>query len=96
LAMFVVFVYLIPICTFMCLFSMVIQRYHFLIRLLALEGIVLTLTLIRMVYYSVELYSIIIILTFGACEASLGLGIMVKISRSFGNDLFNSINIRKC
>lgn len=38
----------------------------------------------------------IIILTFGACEARLGLRIIVLISRTYGSDKLNSLTINKC
>jgi len=38
----------------------------------------------------------IILLTFGACEARLGLRIIVIISRTYGADMLNSLSINKC
>jgi len=38
----------------------------------------------------------IILLTFGACEASLGLRIIVLMSRSYGSDMIKSLRINKC
>lgn len=38
----------------------------------------------------------IIILTFGACEASLGLRLIVLISRYYGRDILKSLNSIKC
>jgi NADH-ubiquinone oxidoreductase chain 4L len=94
--MIIIFIYLIPMCSVLCIVALVIQRRHFLMGLLALEGVILGLALLRVVIYPVELYSVIIILTMGACEARLGLRVMVIISRSFGNDLFLSVNSNKC
>lgn len=38
----------------------------------------------------------IVILTFGACEASLGLRLIVIMSRYYGRDLFKSLSTNKC
>ncbi len=80
--------------------ALLIQRSHFLISLLCLEGIMLrTVLFIPLLIYSVSLMLPtirIIILTFGACEASLGLSLLVKISRSYGSDMISSISINKC
>lgn len=80
--------------------ALLIQRSHFLIRLLCLEGIILrTVLFVPLIIYS---YSLIlptiriIILTFGACEARLGLRLLVKISRSYGSDIISSLSINKC
>jgi NADH-ubiquinone oxidoreductase chain 4L len=76
------------------------QRHHFLISLLCLEGIILSLVIFipSLLYISnIPLPTIsIILLTFGACEARLGLRIIVYMSRSYGSDILNSITINKC
>src|ERR1051325_6868664 len=80
--------------------TFVYQRSHLLISLLCLEGIILCLVL----YLPILIFSSnmplptirIIILTFGACEASLGLRIMVLISRSYGSDMIKSLSTNKC
>ena len=64
--------------------------------LIALEGVILTLTLLIIVQTPQELFFALITLTFGACEASLGLACLVAITRSHGNDLFNTIISSKC
>lgn len=76
------------------------QRSHLLISLLCLEGIILRLVLlIPSIIYArnITLPSLsIILLTFGACEARLGLRIIVLISRSYGSDIIKSLTINKC
>jgi len=80
--------------------ALLIQRSHFLIRLLCLEGIILrTVLFIPILIYSISIFLPtirIIILTFGACEASLGLSLLVKMSRSYGSDIMSSLSINKC
>lgn len=80
------------------LWSFVSKRKHLLSTLLRLEFIVLSLFFyifyILVFYY--ELYFLIYFLTFGVCEGALGLGILVSIIRSHGNDYFRSFRILQC
>ena len=83
------------------LLAFIIQRSHLLIALLCLEGIILTLVLlIPSFLYLSNINNILIfaliILTIGACEARIGLRILVNISRAYGTDLFKSISLNKC
>jgi NADH-ubiquinone oxidoreductase chain 4L len=90
---------LIIFAVFSAIIALLIQRSHFLIALLCLEGIILNIVLlIPLIIYklAIGIPSIrIVILTFGACEARLGLSLIVKISRSYGSDIMSSI-IKKC
>ena len=73
------------------------QRRHLLISLIALEGVILTLSLIFIILRSeMELFILFVLFTFGACEASLGLACLVYIIRSFGRDEFLILNRIKC
>lgn len=73
--------------TIASLLTFVIQRRHLLICLLALEGVILTLSLILVLQRSeVELFFIFVLVSMGACEARLGLACLVSIIRSYGND----------
>ena len=79
------------------LLSFIIQRRHLLISLIALEGVVLTLSLIFIIQSSsIELFLLFVLLTFGACEARLGLACLVYIIRSYGNDIFSILRSLKC
>lgn len=68
--------------------------------LLCLERIILRLVLIvTLVTAATTLTSAalrVIILTLGACEARLGLGLLVVMSRTYGRDLINSLSRNKC
>lgn len=80
--------------------SFILQQHHLLITLLALEGVTLRLVLsipltLRINSISLRVLSIII-LSFGACEASLGLALLVIIARSHGNDIVNNLTLNKC
>jgi len=89
-----------PIRTLSAIFTLSIQRKHLLISLLALEGIILTLALLISlsageININLPIFCLII-LTFGACEASLGLALLVSIIRSQGNDIVKNLLITKC
>ena len=80
--------------------TFLLQHKHFLISLFSLEGIILTLVAIIPLTLTVSNMPIatisIIILTFGACEARLGLSLIVIMSRYYGRDIFKSLNTNKC
>nr|YP_010191946.1 NADH dehydrogenase subunit 4L [Diopatra cuprea]QZM06615.1 NADH dehydrogenase subunit 4L [Diopatra cuprea] len=82
------------------LITMSIQRNHLLMALLALETLMLSLTLLIPLSMfknsSNDISTILIILTFAACEASVGLACLVKLVRSKGNDLIKLLNSTKC
>ncbi len=46
--------------------------------------------------FSYEVYSCLILLTLGACEASLGLAILVSLIRTHGNDYVSNFISQKC
>lgn len=75
------------------------QREHFLIALFLLELISIVLVLgVPLFIASFGLTStplVLIFLTVSACEASLGLSIMVYLVCSHGNDLLQSIRLRR-
>nr|AXJ93399.1 NADH dehydrogenase subunit 4L [Cheilonereis cyclurus] len=86
-----------PLLIIIALACAMIQRQHLLMVLLALESMVLGIILmIITLMNSTWLMFVIIILTFGACEASLGLACMTAMSRSYGNDHLNSMLSNKC
>nr|YP_009244880.1 NADH dehydrogenase subunit 4L [Amynthas morrisi]AMO26978.1 NADH dehydrogenase subunit 4L [Amynthas morrisi] len=92
--------------TVMCLLpilattNMLFNQTHFLMTLLSLEGITLSLVLfvplILLNTSAPNAAMTVILLTFGACEASLGLGLMVSMSRAYGNDMLKSLTSTKC
>lgn len=88
---------LIPI---LAIVNMLFNQIHFLITLLSLESITLRLTLfvpLILINCTASNTAIaVILLTFGACEARLGLRLIVSISRSYGNDILKSLTSTKC
>lgn len=91
--------FLLPASVLIAIITLSIQRKHLLIALLALEGIILSLTLIMasfaILVNTSEIILALVMLSFGACEARLGLACLVAISRIYGNDLCNMISIYK-
>jgi len=84
----------------MIIITLLILRNNLLIILLNLEILVLTLVLTNLILINIismtNTTSILIILTLGACEASLGLACLIKISRRYGNDKINNKAIILC
>nr|AAR13395.1 NADH dehydrogenase subunit 4L [Phoronis architecta] len=79
--------------------TLVIQRMHFMMALLSLEAMMLGLFFLlgQLLYYSaMEIYLSFILLTFSACEACLGLALLVSLARMFGKDYLSIISLHKC
>nr|YP_009131509.1 NADH dehydrogenase subunit 4L [Tevnia jerichonana]AIL54895.1 NADH dehydrogenase subunit 4L [Tevnia jerichonana] len=91
---------LLPILVFSSLMSFILQRRHLLMALLALESTTLmTMIFAASIYGAPSQFNIIIILvimTLAACEASLGLALMVVMTRSYGSDSMKLLSINKC
>nr|QHT65001.1 NADH dehydrogenase subunit 4L [Pseudonereis variegata] len=86
-----------PLLVIITLTCVMLQRQHLLMALLALEAMILSLIImIIMLMNTSWLMFVIAMLTFGACEASLGLACMTAMSRSYGNDHLNSLSMNKC
>ena len=88
------------IITVIRIINLLVHSNQFLLTLLSLELLTLFMVVLIINIFinsSIVLPSIIIIiLTIGACEASLGLSIIVIISREFGNDIINIVSMYKC
>nr|BDQ43975.1 NADH dehydrogenase subunit 4L [Pheretima okutamaensis] len=84
----------------LAMINMLFNQTHFLMTLLSLEGITLSMVLfvplMLMSCSASNTAMAVTLLTFGACEASLGLGLMVSMSRSYGNDMLKSLTTTKC
>nr|YP_010584226.1 NADH dehydrogenase subunit 4L [Glossiphonia complanata]UPP55804.1 NADH dehydrogenase subunit 4L [Glossiphonia complanata]UZT67715.1 NADH dehydrogenase subunit 4L [Glossiphonia complanata] len=80
--------------------NLILHKYHFLQVLLCLEVMTLSMLLFMSISYlsmntSPSVISVVI-LSFGACEASLGLTLLALMVRSFGSDNMNNISMSKC
>nr|YP_009489692.1 NADH dehydrogenase subunit 4L [Falcidens acutargatus]AWH02124.1 NADH dehydrogenase subunit 4L [Falcidens acutargatus] len=83
---------------FISLFTLSKQTTHLLNCLLSLEMMLLGLILLTVVILSMTMLNIMMplfLLTLGACEASLGLCLLVTIMRYLGTDLTAS-SLYKC
>nr|YP_009307961.1 NADH dehydrogenase subunit 4L [Myrianida brachycephala]AOR87134.1 NADH dehydrogenase subunit 4L [Myrianida brachycephala] len=80
--------------------SIFMNKHHLLMSLLLFESLILAMvaSMFMLFIYSnlSHLFLILVMLTMGACEASLGLACLVKMMRSFGNDLLMNSSMLKC
>nr|YP_009503298.1 NADH dehydrogenase subunit 4L [Gemmuloborsonia moosai]AXA45240.1 NADH dehydrogenase subunit 4L [Gemmuloborsonia moosai] len=84
---------------FMALLTLSLQYKHLLSILLSLEAITMNLFILMFSFSANITYSgetSLILITLGACEASLGLAILVSIIRTEGNDYVSSFSMHKC
>nr|YP_010713477.1 NADH dehydrogenase subunit 4L [Barbronia weberi]WDA96178.1 NADH dehydrogenase subunit 4L [Barbronia weberi] len=80
--------------------NILLHHKSLLLTLLSLEAItlgslILLMNTMMMMNSNSPIISILM-LTIGACEASLGLTLLVLMSRYYGNDLVKSLNMSKC
>nr|UPL65295.1 NADH dehydrogenase subunit 4L [Appolonius crassus] len=71
-------------------------RNHLLISLFSLEYLVISLFILFFIFlmnFGFEVYYILFYLVFTVCEGALGLGVLVSLIRSHGNDLLISLSI---
>nr|YP_009473020.1 NADH dehydrogenase subunit 4L [Hyloxalus subpunctatus]ASV64506.1 NADH dehydrogenase subunit 4L [Hyloxalus subpunctatus] len=86
---------------FLSLLGLSFHRSHLLSALLCLEGMMLSL-FIGLSLWMVKLTPLfsgmhpVIMLTLSACEAGLGLSLMIATARSHGSDNLNSLNLLQC
>nr|ARO74665.1 NADH dehydrogenase subunit 4L [Lariscus insignis] len=83
------------------LLGMFIYRSHLMSSLLCLEGMVLSMfiltTLLTLNFHFSLSYMIpIILLVFAACEAAVGLSLLVMVSNTYGLDYVQNLNILQC
>nr|YP_008757604.1 NADH dehydrogenase subunit 4L [Occasjapyx japonicus]AEV44869.1 NADH dehydrogenase subunit 4L [Occasjapyx japonicus] len=81
------------------LWVVVVKHKHLLVVLLGLEQVVVggfCLILFLLVGFDSESYFSVMFLTFAVCEGSLGLALLVSLSRSYGNDYFGSFSVLQC
>nr|ATZ69766.1 NADH dehydrogenase subunit 4L [Conus ateralbus]ATZ69818.1 NADH dehydrogenase subunit 4L [Conus ermineus]ATZ69830.1 NADH dehydrogenase subunit 4L [Conus trochulus]ATZ69987.1 NADH dehydrogenase subunit 4L [Conus venulatus]ATZ70273.1 NADH dehydrogenase subunit 4L [Conus pseudonivifer]ATZ70468.1 NADH dehydrogenase subunit 4L [Conus sp. MNCN 95052]ATZ70897.1 NADH dehydrogenase subunit 4L [Conus freitasi]ATZ70949.1 NADH dehydrogenase subunit 4L [Conus denizi]QCL17934.1 NADH dehydrogenase subun len=81
------------------LLTLSLQYKHLLSILLSLEAVTMSLFVLMFSMSSnISLMgeTSLILITLGACEASLGLAILVAIIRAEGNDYVSSFSMHKC
>nr|YP_008378750.1 NADH dehydrogenase subunit 4L [Brachycybe lecontii]AFR77047.1 NADH dehydrogenase subunit 4L [Brachycybe lecontii] len=79
--------------------SFLSMRKHVLSMLLSIEFMMIGVFYIfclSMMNFLGEIYFFILFLSFVACEGSLGLSIIILLTRSKGNDYIFNLNLLKC
>nr|YP_009974376.1 NADH dehydrogenase subunit 4L [Nematobrycon palmeri]QNH95233.1 NADH dehydrogenase subunit 4L [Nematobrycon palmeri] len=83
------------------LIGLAFHRTHLLSALLCLEGMMLSL-FIALALWALQLESTtfsaapMLLLTFSACEASVGLALLVATTRTHGTDHLQNLNLLQC
>nr|AIG23560.1 NADH dehydrogenase subunit 4L [Pseudantechinus macdonnellensis] len=85
----------------LALTGVLIYRSHLMSTLLCLEGMMLSLfILMTLLITHFHMFSMsmapLILLVFSACEAGVGLALLVKISTTHGNDYIQNLNLLQC
>lgn len=83
------------------LIGLLVYRSHLISSLLCLEGIILSLFIIITViilsnHFTLANIAPIILLVFAACEAALGLSLLVIVSNTYGTDYVQNLNLLQC
>nr|UUJ37238.1 NADH dehydrogenase subunit 4L [Sciurus anomalus]UUJ37264.1 NADH dehydrogenase subunit 4L [Sciurus anomalus]UUJ37277.1 NADH dehydrogenase subunit 4L [Sciurus anomalus] len=83
------------------LLGMFIYRSHLMSSLLCLEGMMLsmfTMTTLATLnsHFMLSFMIPVILLVFAACEAAVGLALLVMVSNTYGMDYVQNLNILQC
>uniref|UniRef100_A0A8C3YAT0 NADH-ubiquinone oxidoreductase chain 4L n=1 Tax=Catagonus wagneri TaxID=51154 RepID=A0A8C3YAT0_9CETA len=81
--------------------GLLMYRSHLMSSLLCLEGIILALFIISTLiilntHFTLANIIPIILLVFEACEAALGLSLLVIVSNTYGTDYVQNLNLLQC
>nr|YP_009175334.1 NADH dehydrogenase subunit 4L [Uropsilus sp. 4 FT-2015]AJF47603.1 NADH dehydrogenase subunit 4L [Uropsilus sp. 4 FT-2015] len=83
------------------LLGLMLYRSHLMSTLLCLEGMMLSLfilstILILNLHFTLASMAPIILLVFAACEAAVGLSLLVMVSNTYGVDYVQNLNLLQC
>nr|YP_010614164.1 NADH dehydrogenase subunit 4L [Vulpes chama]WAS32098.1 NADH dehydrogenase subunit 4L [Vulpes chama] len=83
------------------LVGMLVYRSHLMSSLLCLEGMMLSLFVMMCVtilnnHLTLASMTPIVLLVFAACEAALGLSLLVMVSNTYGTDYVQNLNLLQC
>nr|UFX54085.1 NADH dehydrogenase subunit 4L [Cryptotis goldmani] len=83
------------------LLGLLMYRSHLMSSLLCLEGMMLTLFIMATImvlnsHFTLASMLPIILLVFAACEAAVGLSLLVMVSNTYGVDYVQNLNLLKC
>ncbi|NP_944667.1 NADH dehydrogenase subunit 4L (mitochondrion) [Kogia breviceps] len=85
----------------MSLVGLLMYRSHLMSALLCLEGMMLSLFILTALlaldsHFILASMIPIILLVFAACEAAIGLALLVMISSTYGTDYVQNLNLLRC
>nr|QIH49135.1 NADH dehydrogenase subunit 4L [Acinonyx jubatus soemmeringii] len=85
----------------MSLMGLLMYRSHLMSSLLCLEGMMLSLFIMMTMvilnnHFTLASMTPIILLVFAACEAALGLSLLVMVSNTYGTDYVQNLNLLQC
>nr|YP_001742113.1 NADH dehydrogenase subunit 4L [Spilogale putorius]UEK24941.1 NADH dehydrogenase subunit 4L [Spilogale gracilis gracilis]UEK25578.1 NADH dehydrogenase subunit 4L [Spilogale gracilis martirensis]CAM98593.1 NADH dehydrogenase subunit 4L [Spilogale putorius] len=85
----------------MSLLGLLVYRSHLMSSLLCLEGMMLSLFIMITItilsnHFTLASMTPIILLVFAACEAALGLSLLVMVSNTYGTDYVQNLNLLQC
>nr|YP_010463033.1 NADH dehydrogenase subunit 4L [Sciurus anomalus]QPD06784.1 NADH dehydrogenase subunit 4L [Sciurus anomalus]UUJ37225.1 NADH dehydrogenase subunit 4L [Sciurus anomalus]UUJ37290.1 NADH dehydrogenase subunit 4L [Sciurus anomalus]UUJ37316.1 NADH dehydrogenase subunit 4L [Sciurus anomalus]UUJ37329.1 NADH dehydrogenase subunit 4L [Sciurus anomalus] len=83
------------------LLGMFIYRSHLMSSLLCLEGMMLSMFIMTTLatlnsHFMLSFMIPVILLVFAACEAAVGLALLVMVSNTYGMDYVQNLNILQC
>nr|YP_010036996.1 NADH dehydrogenase subunit 4L [Fossa fossana]QQW47538.1 NADH dehydrogenase subunit 4L [Fossa fossana] len=83
------------------LLGLLIYRSHLMSSLLCLEGMMLALFIMLTMmilnnHFTLANMAPIVLLVFAACEAALGLSLLVMVSNTYGTDYVQNLNLLQC
>nr|YP_004062161.1 NADH dehydrogenase subunit 4L [Panthera tigris amoyensis]ADK77670.1 NADH dehydrogenase subunit 4L [Panthera tigris amoyensis] len=83
------------------LMGLLMYRSHLMSSLLCLEGMMLSLFIMMTMavlsnHFTLASMTPIILLVFAACEAALGLSLLVMVSNTYGTDYVQNLNLLQC
>nr|YP_007625869.1 NADH dehydrogenase subunit 4L [Leucocephalophus adersi]YP_007625895.1 NADH dehydrogenase subunit 4L [Cephalophus dorsalis]YP_007625986.1 NADH dehydrogenase subunit 4L [Cephalophus silvicultor]YP_007625999.1 NADH dehydrogenase subunit 4L [Cephalophus spadix]YP_007626675.1 NADH dehydrogenase subunit 4L [Sylvicapra grimmia]AEP21021.1 NADH dehydrogenase subunit 4L [Leucocephalophus adersi]AEP21073.1 NADH dehydrogenase subunit 4L [Cephalophus dorsalis]AEP21164.1 NADH dehydrogenase subunit 4L [ len=81
--------------------GLLMYRSHLMSSLLCLEGMMLSLFVMATLmilnsHFTLASMMPIILLVFAACEAALGLSLLVMVSNTYGTDYVQNLNLLQC
>nr|WNG76655.1 NADH dehydrogenase subunit 4L [Ovis aries] len=81
--------------------GLLMYRSHLMSSLLCLEGMMLSLFILAALmilnsHFTLASMMPIILLVFAACEAALGLSLLVMVSNTYGTDYVQNLNLLQC
>nr|YP_009184239.1 NADH dehydrogenase subunit 4L [Bradypus torquatus]ALO62209.1 NADH dehydrogenase subunit 4L [Bradypus torquatus]ATP85008.1 NADH dehydrogenase subunit 4L [Bradypus torquatus] len=83
------------------LLGLLLYRSHMMSSLLCLEGLVLSLfvlstLMILNTHHTLSTIMPILLMVFAACEAALGLALLITVSNTYGMDYIQNLNLLQC